>query len=81
MYQLISNNYNNWRQLHKNTASNIERVLEATPHKATYLPPWKLSKLDEPRKQDTVGEAGTSSKVMDSYGPPHIAEQKQDDQL
>ena len=23
-----------WRQLHKNAASNIEQVLEATPHKA-----------------------------------------------
>ena len=23
-----------WRQLHKNSASNIERVLEAAPHKA-----------------------------------------------
>ena len=22
-----------WRQLHKNAASNIEKVLEATPHK------------------------------------------------
>ena len=31
--------------------------------------------------QDTAGEAGTSSSVMYSYGPPHMAEQKQDDQL
>ena len=31
--------------------------------------------------QDTTGEAGTSSYVMYSYGPPHMAEQKQDDQL
>ena len=23
-----------WRQLHKNAASNIEQVVEATPHKA-----------------------------------------------
>ena len=23
-----------WRQLHKNSASNIEQVLEVTPHKA-----------------------------------------------
>ena len=23
-----------WRQLHKNTATNIEQVLEAAPHKA-----------------------------------------------
>ena len=30
--------------------------------------------------QDTAGEAGTSSSVMYSYGPP-LAGQKQDDQL
>ena len=29
--------------------------------------------------QDTAGEAGTSSYVMYSYGPPHMAGQKQDD--
>ena len=50
------------RQLHKNAASNIEQVLEATP---TIWPPTsksrKLSKLDEPDTQDTAGEAGTSS--------------------
>ena len=28
---------------------------------ATYLPSWKLSKLDEPEMQDTAGEAGMSS--------------------
>ena len=28
-----------------------------------------------------LGEAGTNSSVMYSYGPPHMAEQKQDDQL
>ena len=54
------------RQLHKNAASNIEQVLEATPHKAptvtaTYLPSLKLSKLHEPDMQDTAREAGTSS--------------------
>ena len=31
--------------------------------------------------QDTAGEARTNSSVMYSYGPPHIAKQKQDDQL
>ena len=68
------------QQLHENVASNIEQVLEETPHKApTVRPPAshheKLSKLDEADMQDTAGEAGTSS-----YGPPHMAEQKQDDQ-
>ena len=41
----------------------------------------KLSKLDEPDTQDTAGGAWTSPKVMYSYGPPHMAGQKQDDQL
>ena len=54
---------------------------QSTNYTATYLPSWKLSKLDEPDMQDTAGEAGTSSKVMYSYGPPHIVGQKQDDQL
>ena len=55
-----------WRQLHKNTASNIEQVLETAPPQsssctATYHPSWKLLKLDEPDTQDTAGEVGTSS--------------------
>ena len=28
-----------WQQLHKNAASNIEQVLEATPHKAEAIRP------------------------------------------
>ena len=31
--------------------------------------------------QDTAGEAGRSSWVKNSNGPPHMAGQKQDDQL
>ena len=55
-----------WRQLHKNAASNIEQVLEATPSQsssctAIYQPCRKLPKLDEPGTQDTAGEAATSS--------------------
>ena len=55
-----------WWQLHKNTASNTEQVLKATPNKVgsyttTDLPSRKLSKLDEPDMQDTAGEVGTSS--------------------
>ena len=48
---------------------------------ATCLPSRKLYKLDEPDMQDNAGEARTSSSVMYSYGPPHMAKQKQDDQL
>ena len=54
---------------------------QGTNYTATSLSPLKLSKLDEPDMQDTVGEARTNSLVMYSYGPPHMAEQKQDDQL
>ena len=55
------------RQLHKNVESNIEQVLVATPPPQStsctviYPPSRKLSKLDEPRTQNTAGEAGTSS--------------------
>ena len=54
------------RQFHKNAASSIEQVLEATPpqstnYTATYLPSRKLSKLDKPDMQDTAGEVGTST--------------------
>ena len=48
---------------------------------ATNLPSWKLSKLDQPDMQVTAGEAGTISQVMYSYGPFHMGEQKQGDQL
>ena len=56
-----------------------------TPHgtnyMATCLPSRKLYKLDEPDMQDIAGEARTNSLVMYSYGPQHMAKQKQDDQL
>ena len=45
------------------------------------LPSRKLYKLDEPDTHDTAGEAKRNSSVMYSYGPPHMAKQKQDDQL
>ena len=54
---------------------------QGTNYTATCLPSRKLSKLDEPDMQDTAEEARTSSLVMYSYGPPHMTEQKQDDQL
>ena len=46
----------------QNAASNIEQVLEATPHKAAAIRPsiTKTIKSDEPDMQDTVGEVGTS---------------------
>ena len=48
---------------------------------ATCFPSRKLYKLDEPDTQDTAGEARTNSSVMYFYRPPHMAKQKQDDQL
>ena len=54
---------------------------QSTNYTAICLPSRKLSKLDETDTQDTAGEATTSSSVMYSYGPPHMAEKKQDDQL
>ena len=47
----------------------------------TCLPSQKLYNLDEPDTEDTAGEARTNSSVMYSYRPPHMAKQKQDDQL
>ena len=52
-----------------------------TNYTVTCFPSRKLYKLDETDKQDTAGEARASSSVMYSYGPPHMAKQKQDDQL
>ena len=54
---------------------------QSSSYTATYLLSRKQSKLDEPDMQDTAREAGTSSYVMYSYGPPHMAEQKQSNQL
>ena len=48
---------------------------------ANCFPSRKLYKLYESDTQDTAGEAGTSSSVMYSYWPPHMAKQKKDDQL
>ena len=81
------------KRLEKKLDGNYTRILRAILNKSwrqtpqstnytdTYLPPRKLSMLDEPDMQDTAGEAGTGSQVMNSYGPPHMAGQKQDDQL
>ena len=45
---------------------------------ATYHSSQKLPKLDEPDMQDTAGEVGTSSYVMYSCEPLHMAEERQD---
>ena len=43
------------------------------------LPP--VTKTIQVRRTRHAGEAGTSSSVIYSYGPPHMAKQKQDEQL
>ena len=80
------------KQLEKKLDGNYTRMLRAILSKSWrqhttrhqlygHLPlSRKLFKLDEPDMQDTAGEAGTSSYEMYSYGPPHMAVQKQDDQ-
>ena len=59
------NGEKDWRQLHKNTASNIELVMEAAPHKtAAVRPPtthYDNYQLDEPDMWGTAGKVGTSS--------------------
>ena len=81
------------KQLMKKLDGNYTRMLRAILNKSwrqhptrtnntvTCLSSRKLYKLDEPDTQDTAGEASTNSSVMYSYGPPHMAKQKQDDQL
>ena len=72
-----------WRQLHKEAASNIEQVLEATLHKAAAVQPLTthLEKLDRPDIRDTAGEVGPNSLVTYSRGPLYKDVQSQDDQL
>ena len=67
-----------WEQYWTSPGGNTPQDTSCT---ATSLPSWKLYKLDEPDTRDTAGEARTNSSVMYSYGPPHMAKQKQDDQL
>ena len=80
------------KRLEKKLDGNYTRMLRAIWNKSWrqhltrhqlygQLPPITKTKLDEPDMQDTAGEARTSSSVMYSYGPPHMAGQKQDDQL
>ena len=81
------------KRLEKKLDGNYTRMLRAILNKSWRQHPTKhqlyghlpslrkLSKLDEPDMQVTAGEAETSSSVMYSYGPPHMAGQKQDDQL
>ena len=54
---------------------------QSSSYTATYHPSRKLSKLDEPDRQDNAGEVGTSLWVVYSCGPLHMDKQKQDVQF
>ena len=86
--------YTTWtltKRLEKKLDGNYTRMLRAILNKSWQQHPtrnctatWPLSrklfKLDEPDMQDTAGEAEMNSYEMYSYGSPHMAAQKQDDQ-
>ena len=67
-----------WEQYSTSPGVNIP---QDTNYMATCLPSRKLYKLDEPYTQDTSWEARKNLSGMYSYGPPHMAKQKQNDQL
>ena len=80
------------KRLDKKIHGNYTRMLRAILNKSWrqystrhqifgHLPPITKTIQDELDMQDTAGEARTSSLGMYSYGPPHMAKQKQDDQL
>ena len=81
------------KRLKKKLDGNYTRMLRAILNKSWRQPPTrhqlyghlppitKTIQVRQIRHADTVGEARTNSSVMYSYGPPHMAKQKQDDQL
>ena len=76
--KLDGNSQECWEQYWTSPGGNTP---QDTNYTATSLPSRKLNKLDKPDTRDTAGEARVNSSVMYSYGPPHMAKQKQDDQL
>ena len=78
------------KRLENKLDSNYTRMLRAILNKSWRQHPTRhqlyghrppTTKTIQVRRTRHAGEAGTSSNVMYSYGPPHMAEQKQDDQL
>ena len=76
------------KRLEKKLDGNYTRMLRAILNKSWQQHPTRhqlyghlpLFKLDEPDMQDIAGEAEMNSEEMYSYGSPHMAAQKQDDQ-
>ena len=87
MDALLGRKLNGWRSYTAITHECCEQywtspgsnTSQGTNYTTTCLPSRKL--LDEPDTQDTAVEIRTNSSVMYSYGPPHMAKQKQDNQL
>ena len=81
------------KRLKKKLDGNYTRMLRAILNKSWqqhptrhqlygHLPPiTKTIQVRRARHTETAGEARMNSSVMYSYGPPHMAKQKQDDQL
>ena len=74
----------------KNQDGNYTRMLQAILNKSwrqhptrhqlyCHLPP--ITKTIQVRRTRHAGQARTNSSMMYSYGPPHMAKEKQDDQL
>ena len=57
--------------------SHTVRFINSSPPLYIYIYIWRVA-VD---MQDTAGEARTNSAVMYSFAPPHMAKQKQGDQL
>ena len=70
------------RQLHKNAASNLEQSWRQHPTRHQlygHLPP--IMKTIQVRRTRHAGHCWRSrDEHISDYGPPHMAEQKQDDQ-
>ena len=78
------------KRLKKKLDGNYTRMLRAILNKSWRQPPTRhqlyghlppITKTIQVRRTRHAGEARTNSSVMYSYGPPHMAKQKQDDQL
>ena len=74
------------RQLHKNAASNIEQVVEATPHKAPTIRPPTSHHENYPSETNQtcrtlLEKLGRAHKRCTPMDPHTWAVQKQDDQL
>ena len=64
------------RQLHRNAASNIVQILEATTHQTAAVRLTTTHHENYSDIRDTTGEVKTNSLVLYSSGPLHMDEQR-----